>query len=248
MTLSLVFAVIVIVIVAAAVAALVTWTMRRRDGLRRQFGPEYDRTVEAIGNRREAERQLVSRRNGVEHMDLHPLDPAARQAYHAEWARVQERFVDAPEDALSDADRLVSRVMADRGYGTQDYEQRVADLSVGHSRVLDHYRRAHRISARAAGQGASTEVLRQARAITAPSSRNCSTAAPPARHPPPSAPRATRGIERPPITPTPPRMAEIHDRIRPPHAEDAHPRGGPRRRLRGRVGRNRTPSTVRERR
>ncbi|MFB4299682.1 hypothetical protein [Actinomadura sp. NTSP31] len=162
MTLSLVFVVIVVVIVAVAVVALVAWTMRRRDGLRRQFGPEYDRTVEAIGNRREAERQLVSRRNRVEHMDLHPLDPAARQAYHAEWTRVQERFVDAPEDALSDADRLIRRVMADRGYGTQDFEQRVADLSVGHSRVLDHYRRAHGISARAAGQGASTEELRQA--------------------------------------------------------------------------------------
>jgi hypothetical protein len=160
MTLSLVFVVIVVVIVA--VVALVAWTMRRRDGLRRQFGPEYDRTVEAVGNRREAERQLVSRRNRVEHMDLRPLDPAARQAYHAEWTRVQERFVDAPEDALADADRLVRRVMADRGYGTQDYEQRVADLSVGHSRVLDHYRTAHGISARAAGQGASTEELRQA--------------------------------------------------------------------------------------
>src|SRR5690348_7597361 len=100
---SVVLVVIVVVIVAVAVAALVAWTMRRRGGLRRQFGPEYDRTVEAVGNRREAERQLVSRRNRVEHMDLHPLDPAARQAYHAEWTRVQERFVDAPEDALSDA-------------------------------------------------------------------------------------------------------------------------------------------------
>lgn len=162
MTLSLVLVVIVVVVVAVAVVALVAWTVRRRNGLRRQFGPEYDRTVEAVGNRREAERQLVSRRNRVEHMDLRPLDPAARQAYHAEWTRVQERFVDAPQDALSDADRLVRRVMADRGYGTQDYEQRVADLSVGHSRVLDHYRRAHGISTRAAGQEASTEELRQA--------------------------------------------------------------------------------------
>ncbi|MDL4815254.1 hypothetical protein [Actinomadura opuntiae] len=162
MTVFLVFVVIAVVIVVVAVVALVAWTMRRRARLRGQFGPEYDRTVGAVGNRREAERQLVSRRNHVEHMDLRPLDPSARKAYHAEWARLQERFVDAPEDALSGADRLIRRVMADRGYGTPGYEQRVADLSVGHSRALDHYRKAHRVSARAAGKDASTEDLRQA--------------------------------------------------------------------------------------
>lgn len=162
MEIFLIFVVVVAVAVVAAVALVAWTTLRRRDRLRRQFGPEYDRTVEAVGNRREAERQLVHRRNRVEHMDLRPLDPAARDAYHAEWTRVQERFVEAPEDALSDADQLVRRVMSDRGYETQGYQQRVADLSVGHARVLEHYRTAHRISARAAEQDASTEELRQA--------------------------------------------------------------------------------------
>ncbi|MCW2938577.1 MAG: putative secreted protein [Actinomycetia bacterium] len=52
--------------------------------------------------------------------------------------------------------------MADRGYEPQDYQQRVADLSVEHAGTLEHYRTAHDISARAANKEASTEELRQA--------------------------------------------------------------------------------------
>ncbi|MCW2915200.1 MAG: hypothetical protein JWN52_3268 [Actinomycetia bacterium] len=118
--------------------------------------------MEASGKRREAERELLNRQNCIEDMDIRPLDPAARDTYHAEWARVQERFVDTPEDALSDADQLVRRVMTGRGYETQGYQQRVADLSVDHARTLEHYRTAHDISARAASKEASTEELRQA--------------------------------------------------------------------------------------
>ncbi|MFG2006718.1 hypothetical protein ACGFNU_46990 [Spirillospora sp. NPDC048911] len=95
-------------------------------------------------------------------MNIRPLTPAAREVYRAEWTRVQEHFVDAPEDALSGADRLVWRVMTDRGYETRRYQQRVADLSVEHAPTLDHYRKAHGISVRAARKEASTEELRQA--------------------------------------------------------------------------------------
>ncbi|WP_207400863.1 hypothetical protein [Actinomadura roseirufa] len=160
MTVPLAFVAVIVLIVA--VMALVALAMRRRESLRRQFGPEYDRTVVAVGNRREAERQLVGRRSRVERLGLRPLDPAARHAYQAEWTHVQERFLDVPEDALSGADQLMRRVMADRGYGTQDYEQRVADLSVRHSRILDHYRSAHRINARAAVKRVPIGELRQA--------------------------------------------------------------------------------------
>jgi hypothetical protein len=162
MSTALIVVVIVIVIVVVAAVALIARTARRRSRLQRQFGPEYDRTVEASGKRSEAERELLNRQDRIEDMDIRPLDPAARDTYHAEWARVQERFVDTPEDALSDADQLVRRVMADRGYETQGYQQRVADLSVEHARTLEHYRTAHDISARAANKEASTEELRQA--------------------------------------------------------------------------------------
>jgi hypothetical protein len=52
--------------------------------------------------------------------------------------------------------------MAERGYPTEDFEQRLSDLSVGHASTLDHYRKAHDISGRATRKAASTEELRQA--------------------------------------------------------------------------------------
>lgn len=156
--LTIVVAAIVVVVIVAV--ALVIQTVQRRNRLRRQFGKEYDRTVEARGGRREAERELRDRKDRVEHMDLRPLDPGARDTYRAEWAQVQERFVDAPKDALTDADQLIRHVMADRGYDVQDYQQRVADLSVGHARTLEHYRAAHDITMSNARM--STEDFRQA--------------------------------------------------------------------------------------
>jgi hypothetical protein len=153
---------IIVVIVVGAAVALAMRAAQRRSQLRGQFGSEYDRTVKSGGSRREAEQELLDRRDRIEHMDIHPLDPAARDGYRNQWARIQERFVDTPADAMSDADQLLRRVMADRGYEPQDYQQRVADLSVEHSSTLEHYRAAHDISVRAADTGASTEELRQA--------------------------------------------------------------------------------------
>jgi hypothetical protein len=156
--LTIVIAVVIVIVIVAV--ALVAQTAQRRNRLRRQFGKEYDRTIEARGDRREAERELRHRKDRVEHMDLRPLEPGARDAYRMEWAQVQERFVDTPRDALTDADQLIRRVMADRGYEVQDFEQRAADLSVEHARAVDHYRIAHDIST--ANMQMSTEDFRKA--------------------------------------------------------------------------------------
>jgi hypothetical protein len=53
-------------------------------------------------------------------------------------------------------------VMQERGYPTEGGDQVMADLSVDHASVLDHYRAAYDISQRAADNAASTEDLRQA--------------------------------------------------------------------------------------
>jgi hypothetical protein len=156
----IVVSVLTVVIIMAAV--LIMRNVRQSKVLRLQFGSEYGHAVEKHGTRRRAERELHRRQNRVAEMNIRPLTPAAREVYRTEWARVQERFVDTPEDALSDADRLVWRVMTDRGYETRKFQQRVADLSVEHAPVLDHYRKAHGISVRAGRQEASTEELRQA--------------------------------------------------------------------------------------
>jgi hypothetical protein len=156
--------VVIAVIVAAAVVAavyLVTSGARTRR-LRQRFGPEYDRAVEREGSRGAAERELRSREERHEHLDLRELDPRRREQYREQWVGVQERFVDAPEAAVGQADNLVTVVMGERGYPTRGFEEKVAHLSVEHGRTMDHYRRAHTISGRAKTGQASTEDLRQA--------------------------------------------------------------------------------------
>ena len=90
-----------------------------------------------------------------------PLDDAARDRYLDEWRDVQTRFVDEPSSALGDADRLVTRVMQDRGYPMDKFEQRAADISVDHPHVVEHYRAAHAVSVASDRDEASTEDLRQ---------------------------------------------------------------------------------------
>jgi hypothetical protein len=135
---------------------------RRRRRLRQRFGPEYDRMVEEKGSRTKAEAELASRQRRVADLDIQPLDPAARTRYAENWAAVQEQFVDAPQEAVMAAQRLVKTVMKERGYPTEGDDQVLADLSVDHANVLDHYRAAYGISQRAADNQASTEDLRQA--------------------------------------------------------------------------------------
>ncbi|GGK49323.1 hypothetical protein Ppa06_62520 [Planomonospora parontospora subsp. parontospora] len=155
-------AAVVVAVVAIVAVGYAVLRQRRRHRLRDRFGPEYDRTVRERENRREAEQELLAREQRFDSLDIRPLSPEARQAYAKKWTEVQERFVDAPGFSVTEADQLVTSVMADRGYPTEDFEQRIADLSVAHGRTLDHYRKAHEISGRAVRQAASTEELRQA--------------------------------------------------------------------------------------
>jgi hypothetical protein len=155
----IVIAVCVIAVVAVAVAMGARQQRRRR--LRETFGPEYDREVETRGNRREAERELSGRYERRSKLDIRPLPMEQRQAYAQEWREVQARFVDTPADAMREADTLISRVMRERGYPVGEFDQRAADVSVDHPRVVDEYRIAHSISQRSARGEASTEDLRQ---------------------------------------------------------------------------------------
>ncbi|MBB2913026.1 hypothetical protein FHS43_004321 [Streptosporangium becharense] len=156
--------VVVIVVAVVAIVAVGYFLLRqqRRHRLRDRFGPEYERTVQEHDSRREAEQELMARQQRVDSLDIRELDPRTREVYAKKWMEVQERFVDAPGFSVTEADHLVTSVMAERGYPTEDFEQRLSDLSVAHGRTLDHYRRAHEISGRAVRKEASTEELRQA--------------------------------------------------------------------------------------
>ncbi|MEV0629652.1 hypothetical protein [Nonomuraea wenchangensis] len=153
----------VIVGVMAVVPAVGFFLLRRRrDRLRERFGPDYVRTVAAAGDRRAAERELLTRRTRSGPLDIQPLDPDARRNYADRWAAVQERFVNEPRPAVSEADLLVRAVMAKRGYATEDFAQQASELSLRHSRTLEHYRQAHEISGRATSGWVSIQELRQA--------------------------------------------------------------------------------------
>ena len=152
--------IIIAIIVVAAVAGILYDTRRRR--LRQRFGPEYDRMVEEKGSRTRAEAELAGRERRVAGLDIRPLDPAAQARYAQNWTAIQEQFVDTPQEAVAAGQRLVRTVMNERGYPAEGDDQMLADLSVQHATVLDHYRAAYLISQRAADGMASTEDLRQA--------------------------------------------------------------------------------------
>ena len=156
-----------LVLAALAVAVLgfvvlVVLPKRRSDRLRTGFGPEYDRTVDATGDKRQAEAELTQRANRRSSYEIRPLQPEAREAYKREWERTQAHFVDEPVDAVARADQEIMRVMRERGYPVEDFDQRAADISVDHPKVVEGYRTAHQVATRAAAGEATTEDLRMA--------------------------------------------------------------------------------------
>lgn len=158
-TATIILIVVVLVVIAAVVYGI---QVVRRKQLQNTFGPEYDRVVADSGSRTEAEKELREREKRHASLELKPLSPEAQSTYAANWEEVQIQFVDNPSDAVTAADDLVTRLIAERGYPTGEYDERLANLSVEHARTLEHYRKAHEISRRNSAGEAGTEDLRQA--------------------------------------------------------------------------------------
>ncbi|HEX5369254.1 MAG TPA: hypothetical protein VFY10_07550, partial [Dehalococcoidia bacterium] len=152
--------IVIAVLLVGAVAAFLFLQQKRSSGLQERFGSEYDRAVSDSG-RLKGEQELHEREKRVEKLNIVPLTDAARRGYAESWRNVQARFVDEPGGAIVEADGLVQRVMAERGYPISDFDQRVADISVDHADVADNYREAHATSRAQARGGVSTEQLRQ---------------------------------------------------------------------------------------
>jgi hypothetical protein len=150
-----------VVLLVLVVVALVG-RQRRRRRLEQRFGPEYGRTVERAGGRRAAEADLEQREEKRQRLQIVPLSPQARQRYLSEWRELQARFVDEPSQSLLGADRLLSDAMRERGYPTDDFDQRAADVSVDHPDFVENYRAAQAIYLADQQGEATTEQLRQA--------------------------------------------------------------------------------------
>jgi hypothetical protein len=149
------------------VVAVLAWLyVRRREtttaALRQRFGPEYERAVREQGSERRAEAQLADREKRVERFKIRDLDPTERECFSGQWHALQSRFVDDPKGAVTEADALVSLLMQARGYPVGDFDQRAADISVDHPRVVTNYRSAHEVALRLGKGEASTEDLRTA--------------------------------------------------------------------------------------
>ena len=98
---------IVVGILVLAVVGWLVWQRQRSEQLRARYGPEYERTVTEVGDKRRAESELVKRKQRVEQLDIRPLSAEQQTGYMRQWRAVQTRFVDDPKSAVTDADRLV---------------------------------------------------------------------------------------------------------------------------------------------
>jgi hypothetical protein len=159
MSTSAVIAIVVVVVILVAGAIVFLLPQLRSQRLRRAFGPEYDHAVDTHGDRKAAEQDLTERQQRQAKYELRPLNPEVRARYTESWARIQERFVDAPAEAVASADRLINGLVADLGYPSEGHERQLADLSVRHPHAVKHYREAHD---RRRGENVSTDDLRTA--------------------------------------------------------------------------------------
>lgn len=157
----IILAVIVAFIIGGLLGTVVT-RQRRTKRLQEKFGSEYERTLNELGDRRQAEQELEARLDHVKTLDIRPLSAEESERYTNEWRASQAEFVDEPLLALQKADRIIREVMKAKGYPVEDFEQRIADISVEYPELVTDYRGLHLIAVKEDDEKVSTEEMRQA--------------------------------------------------------------------------------------
>ena len=152
----------VIFLVIGGLVGMALVRAQRTKRLKERFGPEYERAVNEIGDKRQAENELDARVAHVNTLDIRPLTAEEVNRYGLEWQKTQTEFVDEPLTALQKADRLIQEVMKARGYPVEDFEQRAADISVDYPELVTDYRGLHLIAVKEADEEVGTEEMRQA--------------------------------------------------------------------------------------
>jgi hypothetical protein len=159
---TIIIIVILVLVVIGAILAPIFARRRRSERFHDHFGPEYDHTVQTMGDEKKAQTELDERQKHVDTLDIRPLTVNERERYLADWKAVQSKFVDEPGQAIVDADHLIMEVMQIRAYPVSDFEQRAADISVNYPALVTNYRAAREIALKNKEHQADTEELRQA--------------------------------------------------------------------------------------
>lgn len=157
--------IVIVAVIALVLIGLLALGMRRFQRTKRlkdRFGPEYERTVDRVGDKRQAEEELESRLARVQDLDIRTLSADEVNRFSLDWQAVQTEFVDRPLGSVQKADRLIREVMSTRGYPMDDFEQRAADISVDYPELVSNYRELHEIVSRGEREKISTEEMRQA--------------------------------------------------------------------------------------
>ncbi|MER5660162.1 hypothetical protein [Streptomyces mirabilis] len=166
---------ITVVVIAVLVIVLVTlrYTGRGRArgsggrGLKRRFGPEYERAVALQnGDVQAAQRELGERVRRHGSLQEQPLSPEVRERYVAQWDAVQEQFADSPQKAVTEADALLARLARDRGFPDGErFEEQLAALSVHHAYFVQGYRSMHAAARDQSGTEEMREAMVEARSL-----------------------------------------------------------------------------------
>ncbi len=158
----IIITVVVVLVIIGFILGPIFARRRRSERLQDHFGPEYDHTVQTMGDEKKAQTELDERQKHVEALDIRPLSVSERERYLADWTAVKSKFVDEPGQAIVDADRLIIEVMQVRAYPVADFDQRAADISVNYPALVSNYRAAREIAIKNEQHQADTEELRQA--------------------------------------------------------------------------------------
>ncbi len=153
---------VAVVLIVLVLLGIVLSSSQRTKRLKDRFGPEYDKTVDRLGDKGKAEEELEGRLEHMQDLNIRSLSAEEVNHFALEWEAVQAQFVDTPLTAVQKANSLIREVLAARGYPVEDFDQRVADISVDYPDLAANYRELHEIAQKDGHEEVGTEEMRQA--------------------------------------------------------------------------------------
>jgi hypothetical protein len=95
-------------------------------------------------------------------LDARPLSSDESVRFSKAWRAVQARFIDDPNGAVTEADRLVGELLYARAFPLGEMDEYAEDITQEYPRLMRNYRLARSIARRHANGQTTTEDLRQA--------------------------------------------------------------------------------------